>query len=184
MDTFVHIAFGAAVGDFVAQKVDEKNFNNSVLDQNKSLTNITKPYLIVTLSGMITGFLSHMIDALPHGDYLVNHGIIIPNKYWPLREFLAALFTFGLIWKLTKGGRRGIIALLSGFMGGFPDIESLLIGIGLLNENNALYPTHNGMLPHSGGGKTIRFLVEYSVLFYSLIWFLRKVPLNLKKRIQ
>lgn len=175
MDTYVHIAVGAAVGDAFAQLVDREFFGQTIYTANNSINSKSQAlaFVVVSTSGMIAGLLSHLItDIVPHGDYLVNHGIFIPNKYWPVREFIAASFTFLFIGYLTRGRRR-LIALFSGLMGGLPDLESLFIGVNIIDKSHALFPVHNGDLPHGSNLGLISFIIEFGALAAAAYWFLR-----------
>ena len=181
MDTYVHIAIGAAVGDAISKLVDRKRFNGEVFDETQKVDTQQKAtaFGIVTISGAVSAILSHLIaDLVPHGDYLVSNGILLPNKLWPVREFFASLFTFIVIGFLTRGKRR-IIALICGLFGGLPDIESLFIGVGLLNKSNAIFPVHNGLLPHGKRVGFLSFLFEFGALISALVWYLA----NYRKKI-
>ncbi|MBI5963626.1 MAG: hypothetical protein HY863_09150 [Chloroflexi bacterium] len=167
MDTFVHIAVGAAVGSGVYEIIVSRNFPS--LENAETANN--KINIPAATSGILAGIASHLVtDAVPHGDYLVNHGLLLPNKYWPLREFIASLLIFGLIAVTTRGQLRWV-ALIAGLMGGLPDIESLLIGIRLIEKKQALFPTHNGLIPHGKNLGLKSLLVEYGSLLTSLGWF-------------
>jgi hypothetical protein len=120
---------------------------------------------------MIAALASHLLtDALPHGDYLVRHGFLIPNRYWPAREFIASLVVFAWIASWVRGRYRWL-ALFFGLMGGLPALESLLIGIQVLEKNKALFPTHNGLIPHGKNIGVTSMLLEFGSLLYALSRF-------------
>jgi hypothetical protein len=174
MDTYVHLLAGATVGSLVAEAIDAKVFGGCVLAKNETGSDGPSPWPLLSLgaAGMISGIATHVfMDGLPHTDLLVHHGLIIPDRLWPLREFIACVASMVALVGLTSGRRR-LITLAAGFGGALPDVESLLIGIDLMDKASALSPTHNGTIPH---GKDIGWpsaLIEYGSVLLSigLLW--------------
>lgn len=170
MDTYVHLLAGATVGSLVAEAIDAKVFRGCVLDENDTGPDCPSHWVLLSLcaAGMISGIATHVVmDGLPHTDLLVNHGLIIPDRLWPLREFIACVASVVALVGLTSGRRR-LIALAAGLGGALLDVESLMMGIGLMDKASALSPTHNGTIPH---GKDIGWpsaLVEYGSVLLSI----------------
>lgn len=170
MDTYAHLVMGAAVGGIVAKAVDRGLFEGHILTQpdNEFSTSQAAKLSALALVGILSGLTTHIIaDGLPHGDYLVNHGLIIPNRLWPLRELFACIAAAIYIAAVTRDRYR-LVALAAGFFGALPDLESLLIGTGLLSQADALLPTHNGTIPHGKNLGWISAVIELGAVALSI----------------
>ena len=172
MDTYIHIAVGAVIGTISGEIVDRKmDQEETVLEQKYPWQVPLKKMVPIFSTGAIAGLLSHLLtDIVPHGDYLVNHGFLIPDRLWPVREFLASLGIFGLIATTTRSNRRWL-AFVAGLMGGLPDIESLFIGVGLIQKQHAIFPVHNGILHHGKNRGSLSLLIELGNLALSTLYF-------------
>lgn len=162
MDTYVHLVSGAVCGTLAVQVWESwrQQKGQPPLRQSTRLT-----------AGLVVGIASHVaLDTLPHADYLVDHGALIPQRFWYLREALAMLACFVLLYRWT-GGRRRWLALAAGLGGSLPDAESLLIGTGLMDKAHALSPSHNGLLPHGVEQGWLGPLVEFGLLLAALVYF-------------
>ena len=172
MDTYVHVAAGAALGHLTMELL-ESRFSNSALhgeaifmDGSRGLRRLGVLALAVAASGIA----SHVIlDALPHGDYLVRHGLFLPDSLWPVREFLACVGVFALLARLNTGLKRWLV-LWAGLWGAIPDIESLLIALDMMDKQHALLPTTNGTIPHGRNSGWLSAATEGSLLILSLWW--------------
>jgi hypothetical protein len=178
MDTYVHIIVGAIVGDLVSGAVDRKVFKGRALDPKKTASTAREAleFGVVAGSGGLAALASHVAtDVIPHADPLVNHGLIIPNRLWPLRELIAAILTAVAILIFSKGKRR-LVLLASGFLGGLPDMESLFIGTGFLASSDAIFPAHNGTLPHGKNLGPISWIIELTVMGASFLALWKRRP--------
>jgi hypothetical protein len=177
MDTYVHMAVGAAVGDATALLLERKVFKKDLINTKQQLQGKQErlQFGVVTETSLLAGLVSHILtDALPHSDILVKHGLLIPNRLWPLREFLACVAILVLLFVGARG-RRCWLLLAAAVMGGLPDLESLAMGVGLMNRANAIFPTHNGMIPHGQDLDLPSLIIELGSLFSSLLWIFRKI---------
>lgn len=170
------MAVGAAIGDAVARLVDAHILKTDLLtSENPLRDNQDRVHLgLVASSSLLAGLASHVLaDALPHSDLLVNRGLLIPNRLWPVREFLASAGALLILFLGTRGRRRWLV-LASAVMGGLPDLESLAMGVGLLSKTHAIFPTHNGLIPHGKNIGITSLIIELGSFLLSLLWLFRK----------
>lgn len=170
MDTYVHMAAGAALGALLTRAFKpprpEPCRPANQPPARSAPTARRGPALksiVLPPAYLAAGILSHAVmDALPHGDYLTHQGLLIPNALWPVREFLACLVTLGVIAGLTRHNPRAarLLVMTCAVGAALPDLESLLIGIGILDKRAAWLPTHNGAFPHGQELPWISALLE------------------------
>jgi hypothetical protein len=91
-------------------------------------------------AALLAGIASHAaLDALPHHDYrhLGAHA----------GDAAVGLALTGALWRRCRRKRR--MAGLAGAVGAvIPDVESVLLLLGRMDEGRMRFPSHSGLIPH------------------------------------
>lgn len=105
------------------------------------------------------GFSSHLLlDTFPHADPDLDISYVADSLVG------AAFLTTLAVSKRLRHADRRHAGLVGGIAAGLPDLELLAKLVTTVHEEDYLYPTHNGRIPHRQTGMLISVLTQGALI--------------------
>jgi hypothetical protein len=107
----------------------------------------------------VFGLGSHIaLDLLPHYDF---------ERMW-----VEILFGGVVVAVLLVGGARGLAMWLGAVFAVLPDLENLLWKLGVISNDQKVFPGHVGMVPHGREAGILNLLGQFGVSAFIVIYLL------------